>query len=79
MHVGTAAVQRYVRSDARRQLVKVYMGVRAFERTKVNYSETEIYRITQDASECLFDCISADRKVKLALDELMWMVRQSAT
>lgn len=66
-------IDRFLRSDTQSKIIKVNMGVRAFERLKVNYEDKEVYRITQEGAECLFDELSETRKVKLTIAELMFI------
>lgn len=73
VHVCTPAIDRFLRSDTKGQLVKVNMGIRGFERIHTNYSDATLFRISQEGAECLFDEVAAHRKVELTLAELMFV------
>lgn len=73
VHVCTPAIDRFLRSDTNSQLIKVNMGIRGFERINTNYSETALFRISQEGAECLFDEVAAHRKIELTLAEMMFV------
>jgi len=49
------------------------MGIRGFERINTNYSETPLFRISQEGAECLFEEVAAHRKIELTLAEIMFV------
>lgn len=77
VHVCSHSIDRVLRSDASGQLVKVNLGVRAFEKTKVNYDDKEIFRITQEGAECLFSLVADFRKLPVTLKDLIFLVHNN--
>jgi hypothetical protein len=71
------SIDRFLRSDPQKSLIKVNMGVRAFEKIKVNYHDDEIFRVTQEGAECLFSLISENRKLPISLKDLIYLVHNN--
>lgn len=77
IHVCSRSIDRFLRSDPQKTLIKVNMGVRAFEKIKVNYNDEEIFRITQEGAECLFSLITEKRKLRISLKDLIFLVHNN--